>query len=414
MVFRLNLLVAVLLIGTATANTLLRGNEIVQNVPTQTVVTSNTVISSNSCGCCGVDTCKCCSKEPAFQRPKIVENLNVSMAPPPCGTCNGACPCESGKTVPVRTSGMTVVTMNDAMQKQCECCGQSVCACCAQKPAPVVIKTQCDCCGSTKCTCCEANLNDIVTHNDTHHTVDVSHPIEVTKFSTNPCECQGKANCGCGTVLSDPKTPEDHANEKKHEPLVVPCDCNAKDIHPSCGCPGNEGMGDLGMTGSSATGGVEMKTVTTVQNTPCGCCGVETCKCCAKKVEYQKPKMVQSLTVKLSDCACVGLPSCACNTKMPVDIETATAPRKNSVDEKTLEKLEDIAVGKKEDAEKAVEEKRSEKKEKPVEEVNKRKGKNVDKKENTKETETMPKKDLKKELEEMEKKFWATKHKKQK
>merc|ERR1712167_306317 len=208
-----------------------------------------------------------------------------------------------------------------------------------------------------------------------------------------------------GTVLSDPKTPEDHANEKKHEPLVVPCDCNAKDIHPSCGCPGNEGMGDLGMNGSSATGGVEMKTVTTVQNTPCGCCGVETCKCCAKKVEYQKPKMVQSLTVKLSDCACVGLPSCACNTKMPVDIETATAPRKNSVDEKTLEKLEDIAVGRKEDAEKAVEEKRSEKKEKPVEEVNKPKGKNVDKKENTKETETMPKKDLKKELEEMEKKI---------
>ena len=90
---------------------------------------------------------------------------------------------------------------------------------------------------------------------------------------------------------------------------------------------------------------------------------------------------------------------------MPVDIETATAPRKKSVDEKTLEKLEDIAVGKKEDAEKAVEEKRSEKKEKPVEEVNKPKGKNVDKKENTKETETMPKKDLKKELEEMEKKI---------
>ena len=73
--------------------------------------------------------------------------------------------------------------------------------------------------------------------------------------------------------------------------------------------------------------------------------------------------MVQSLTVKLSDCACVGLPSCACNTKMPVDIETATAPKKKPVDEKTLEKLEDIAVGKKEDAEKAVEEKSSEKKE---------------------------------------------------
>jgi hypothetical protein len=67
--------------------------------------------------------------------------------------------------------------------------------------------------------------------------------------------------------------------------------------------------------------------------------------------------MVESLTVKLSDCACVGLPACACNTKAPVDVEVATAPKKKTIDETTVEKLEDLAVGKKPDVVKDVEEK---------------------------------------------------------
>jgi len=281
--------------------------------------------------------------------------------------------------------------MNDAMAKQCDCCGQTVCACCASKPAPVVLKTQCDCCGASTCTCCNTNLTGIVVHNETHHTVDVSHPIEVAKFSTNPCDCKGQASCGCGTIINENKSPEEHANEKKHDPIVVPCDCNAKDIHPSCGCPGNEGMGDLNMNKSSATGGVEMKTVaqTTVVDRPsCGCCGLQTCTCCTKKIEYQKPKMVESLTVKLSDCACVGLPACACNTKAPVDVEAATSPKNKSIDESTVEKLEDLAVGEKPDVENDVEEKKEAKKQgikpKMKKEVVEEEGKREEKKEEKK------------------------------
>merc|ERR1711988_1402670 len=218
----------------------------------------------------------------------------------------------------------------------------------------------------------------------------------------------------------------EHANEEKHDPIVVPCDCNAKDIHPSCGCPGNEGMGDLSMNKSSATGGVEMKTVaqTTVVDRPsCGCCGLQTCTCCTKKIEYQKPKMVESLTVKLSDCACVGLPACACNTKAPVDVEAATSPKNKSIDESTVEKLEDLAVGEKPDVENDVEEKEEAKKQgikpKMKKEVVEEEGKREEKKEEKKEVAPVevekpkPKKDLKKELAEMEKKILGKETKKE-
>ena len=58
MKFNFCILIFIALVGAATSSTLLRGNDVtvVQNVPTQTVVTSNTenVVKTNSCGCCGV------------------------------------------------------------------------------------------------------------------------------------------------------------------------------------------------------------------------------------------------------------------------------------------------------------------------------------------------------------------------
>ena len=299
--------VLVLLACAASSAALLRGNDVtvVQHVPTQTVVSAEagTGGAASPCGCCGVATCSCCNKEPAFQRPKIVQSLNASMAPPPCGTCNGACPCETtapAAATPATSSGMTVVTMNEAMRKskRCECCGEPTCSCCAQK----AVKTQCDCCGTPSCTCCGATLADVATHNDTHHTVEIAHPVAVS----HPCECEGKPSCGCGgksVVAVVQKTPEDHANEKKHDPVVVPCDCKAKDIHPSCGCPGQEGSSEAvsSATGSSAAKGAT-GAVTVTTTTKCGCCGVETCTCCTEKKEYVKPKMVESLGSK---CGCL-------------------------------------------------------------------------------------------------------------
>ena len=179
------------------------------------------------------------------------------------------------------------------------------------------------------------------------------------------------------------KTPEDHANEKKHDPVVVPCDCKAKDIHPSCGCPEQQGSSEAvsSATGSSAAKGAT-GTVTVTTTTKCGCCGVETCTCCTEKKEYVKPKMVESLGSK---CGCLGQPTCGCGS-------TTVVTEKKAVDEKTLEKLEDVAVGSKKDVEKFVsedgkkeeEEERRKKKKKEEEEEEEEEEKKEEKKERRK------------------------------
>ena len=107
----------------------------------------------------GVATCSCCNKEPAFQRPKIVQSLNASMAPPPCGTCNGACPCETTAPAAASNNGGHFVR-NDRRHRERPCANQSNAIAAVSRPARVARKgseTQCDCCGTPSCTCCGAN-----------------------------------------------------------------------------------------------------------------------------------------------------------------------------------------------------------------------------------------------------------------
>ena len=83
--------VLVLLACAASSAALLRGNDVtvVQHVPTQTVVTAEagTGGAASPCGCCGVATCSCCNKEPAFQRPRSFRATPPGRHP---RTCNGA------------------------------------------------------------------------------------------------------------------------------------------------------------------------------------------------------------------------------------------------------------------------------------------------------------------------------------
>ena len=188
----------VLLALLAVSNAALRGAEApedtiqrsggteVGGVPATVSTTPVEKETAGDCGCCDKPTpCPCCKKaEPEFQRPKMVESLT------PKAPCDGKLSC---------LPQQTIKQMADA---QCDCCGESKCACCTVHGSPSY-------------------------DNATHHTVEDSHPIVV---KDDGCDC-AKPSCPrkC-TKQADEVT----ANEKLHHPIIVDCDCNASTPAPDC------------------------------------------------------------------------------------------------------------------------------------------------------------------------------------